>query len=630
MLNPRWTWVRITHKEKIQSSVSDAISRPYSIDEIFLRIRNEKKPQFPIVDKPPFEAENLNDSDVRLSDAKIPEGDDRYSYITAGGESFLLYGSEIWKNFQSIDSHVYEAMSRLSGENIKSIADLSHSFSQYQHDFWGEIPKALLDKWKGHLAEPYAATHFEQAGYHVDWPDHSNQPGWDLLVNGHEVNVKLVGNVSSLYEHFRKFPDIPAVVPGDLHLGAFSDHVFHFDPTQGLNDGFSEFLASSGHHSVIVDTALSSPDVQTQALDSAHAALGGSAAVHAHVPWITVATAGWREAKLLHGGKTDLKAAGTNLASDTVGRGGGALVGAKSGALLGSAIGSIFPGPGTAIGGAVGAAVGGVSGSLVGNKISIQFKRKPLDKAIESAQQAKSAFDELQRNVQAESEAKYSSEVQKQTANLEQIRMQENGFINQSHDRLKGQLSAKFQLSTEQTKVWFGEAMASLALEAKAVHDEVKNQGAWRRWIWPDLKTVTLVEIIAVNRKRSENLKKSFDEKLQSKLDVDCFEILDILSEYGILKNRVEEFVLECEEARNSYEESYRSQISRSYSTIIDARTLAFDKLSTMVNDLMASIRTKLSPLLDDFQEKLDLVYQEREKLGMSGAPLNTLPTTST
>lgn len=89
-----------------------------------------------------------------------------------------------------------------------------------------------------------------------------------------------------------------------------------------------------------------------------------------HVPLLTTLTVGYREAMLVRQGK-DVSTALEHAGIDIVGRGSGAVVGAKA---VGLAAGAAFPGAGHV----VGAVVGAVAGGMVGTDLANRVKRRPL------------------------------------------------------------------------------------------------------------------------------------------------------------------------------------------------------------------------------------------------------------
>ena len=46
----------------------------------------------------------------------------------------------------------------------------------------------------------------------------TNQAGYDLLVNGEEFQVKCVADISSVSNHFEKYPDIPVFINEEISL----------------------------------------------------------------------------------------------------------------------------------------------------------------------------------------------------------------------------------------------------------------------------------------------------------------------------------------------------------------------------------------------------------------------------
>ncbi|WGV16013.1 hypothetical protein [Fuscovulum ytuae] len=100
---------------------------------------------------------------------------------------------------------------------------------------------------RGYTAEQMVAAHFVGAGSAVEIPQTSNMPGYDLLIDGCQVQVKCGTDIALLKEHFAKYPDIPVIANSDLvaHIGSlapeFRDLVstfagFDLDAVQGIMD----------------------------------------------------------------------------------------------------------------------------------------------------------------------------------------------------------------------------------------------------------------------------------------------------------------------------------------------------------------------------------------------------------
>lgn len=266
-----------------------------------------------IRDNPEIDVDDL-EADLETNPAKYAriesEAMNRKGVTLAGFEAAGLYGADILHNFLAVDDHVYEGISRLANEQFASIGDLSAKVQSYQHNIWDGLSEKGVDKIGGHIGETYAAEHFADAGVSVEWPEASNQAGWDLLLNGHEVNVKLLSDASNLSEHFSKYPDIPAIIPGDANN--IPENAFIFDPSEGI-DSLTDILTSGQENLVIVDASLSGADVMEQAADATDILAGSADIIGANIPLVTLAFSGWREAKLLRQSQTNLASAAKTL-----------------------------------------------------------------------------------------------------------------------------------------------------------------------------------------------------------------------------------------------------------------------------------------------------------------------------
>jgi len=603
-INPRRRWIKQRFGDEINKMERSAIPAAYSVDDVYLRYRQAGTPA---------SSKSCTNSTepAKTGSTDQASNPNTSTYAGVAAEAMGIYGVGIFEKLQSVDDHVYEAMSRLASNNISTFADLSQSLGDYKHDFFVDISDKALDKWKGHLAETYAAEHLSDGGHDVIWPDASNQKGWDLLVDGHEVNVKLVSDISSLQHHFDLYPDVAVLVPSDLALGTMSDGAFIFDPTNSIDGALTEYLASSESHKIIVDNALSAAAVKDHALDAADIAIGGSASVDAHIPWVTVATAGWREMKLLDSGSTDWKSAGKNLTADVVGRGGGALAGGKAGAVLGT---YVAPGVGTAIGGLIGAIGGAIIGAMGSNK----FKRIELQEALDSAIEAEKELAAHQLWLQRKSESDFKSEKVKQADLLNKLRSAEQSNIGNAKNKIRNKQKQQKNFSTNDAQKWLTAARNAIEAQAAKPKAELLSYGFWKRWIWPDMKVVAAEEILAEFERMEKKLSVDPAQLTRGKHTIPSATVLKLVSETGVLRERTEEYLQRLEEARRRNEALYREQIDRSCGNVIMQRQKAFSELSDLANKLSTHVRESLKPKLKNLEERICSVEIEKAKLGIA------------
>jgi hypothetical protein len=616
-LNPRRRWVKRQLGDEINAAVSAAFPTPYSIDEILLQNRRKETDTASNTIYRELSSDSSGTSSNKKDTSKSFNFDTS-SNKWVGAEAAALYGAGIYEKYQAIDAHVYQTMSNLAGQHIDNLSELSQRFqTNWDYDFWSHRISGV-NKMAGHLAEPYAAEHFEHAGHQVVWPEFSNQQGWDFIVDGHDVNVKLVTDVGSLAKHFHDYPDIPAVVPADLDLGKFADSAFHFDPANSIHGALTDFLASHDAHKIIVDQALSTAAIKDQALDSADVALGGAGAFHAHIPIITIATVSWREGRLLYTSKTDWESASKNLASDVVGRGGGAFIGAKAGAVIGATIGSVFPGAGTAIGGAVGGVSGAIGGAIAGGKGSNKIKRLALKKVVGSAKLAESDLRASQAELQKKGDAKFARENDNQSDKLKNARGIEKSKISQAFNRIQQGQEIQSKITYMKFREWMVEAHNEIQANINNTENELKLYDLWRRYLWPNEQVVVLEEIVALLEIKSKKVVVDSEKLIQGNSTIQSSSVMKLFADAGILRDRVAEYINQIEQSRCKYEAEYRAQIETSYGEIIKQRKQAFSVLSELVNKMSAHIRESLAPKLKYLEMQIESVNVEKAKLGLA------------
>lgn len=69
---------------------------------------------------------------------------------------------------------------------------------------------------KGYVAEFVVAEQLLRAGHTVSFPEVSNSPGWDLLVDGEKFQVKFHATMQGIQRHFARYPDIPVIANTEL------------------------------------------------------------------------------------------------------------------------------------------------------------------------------------------------------------------------------------------------------------------------------------------------------------------------------------------------------------------------------------------------------------------------------
>lgn len=121
-------------------------------------------------------------------------------------------------SFAAIDPHVVAAADFATTEEIANSFDFAVNLLGRMGDEWlgRESLDGMVDRDKGFLMEQLAATKLAADGHVVELPGSSNQPGWDLMVDGQRFQVKCLADSGGLAEHFEKYPEIPVLANSEL------------------------------------------------------------------------------------------------------------------------------------------------------------------------------------------------------------------------------------------------------------------------------------------------------------------------------------------------------------------------------------------------------------------------------
>jgi len=122
----------------------------------------------------------------------------------------------------SVGEFVYDYMminpTVVQGLDFARTEDLSSLFSLSQ--FSSQIDRTILTgdiaQLQGYVAEQMIAVELQAKGHDVEFPETSNNPGWDILVDGLPFQVKSLANPDGVRQHLSTYPDIPVYVNEEL------------------------------------------------------------------------------------------------------------------------------------------------------------------------------------------------------------------------------------------------------------------------------------------------------------------------------------------------------------------------------------------------------------------------------
>ena len=120
-----------------------------------------------------------------------------------------LTAAEMLYHAISIDPRV------LAAADFWRTADISNQLEFATHAMKFSVRGADIAL-RGFAAEQLVLGNLIAQGHHVALPNGSSNPGFDLIVDGREVQVKCGENLALLREHFEKYPDIPVIANAEL------------------------------------------------------------------------------------------------------------------------------------------------------------------------------------------------------------------------------------------------------------------------------------------------------------------------------------------------------------------------------------------------------------------------------
>ncbi|MEG0451089.1 MAG: hypothetical protein RR595_14620 [Lysinibacillus sp.] len=209
---------------------------------------------------------------------------------------------------------------------------------------------------QGYVAEQMIAQELTAAGHDVQFPETSNQAGWDIIVDGDLFQVKCGASKQIVDTHFEKYPDIPVYVNAELA------HHYEGNPLV--------LSTSITHEQVLAET--------TKTLEHAGDLLDFE------IPWIAAGVSAFQNVKRMRIEQLQLSTAARNVVADTASRSAMAAVGKV---VIGGAGTLLMPGAGAIFFPVVGAYVGVTQGGKVSALLKKQFAKAEYAQLCSSLQQ---------------------------------------------------------------------------------------------------------------------------------------------------------------------------------------------------------------------------------------------------
>jgi hypothetical protein len=134
------------------------------------------------------------------------------------GEALIVGGltaGDILFDAVAIDPTVLRAADFSRSDDISDIFDFG-IFAERIGSMAAESAAGAGNNLRGYVAEQIVAARLVEQGHVVTLASTSNNPGFDLVVDGNEFQVKCLADIAGLREHFEKYPDMPVLANGEL------------------------------------------------------------------------------------------------------------------------------------------------------------------------------------------------------------------------------------------------------------------------------------------------------------------------------------------------------------------------------------------------------------------------------
>lgn len=193
---------------------------------------------------------------------------------------------------------------------------------------------------QGYVAEQMVAAELQAKGHEVEFPSTSNNPGWDILVDGQPFQVKCMSDPAGVREHLDSYPDIPVYINEEL---------------APYFEGNPNVYVTGVSREEVLEATTSTLEHADDLLDF-------------EIPWITAGVSSFYNIKRMWKDDVSINQAVFHVVSDTTSKVILGSLGQKAGIL----VGTLLFGP---AGGITGAMFGAYAGASQGGKLSSGIKR---------------------------------------------------------------------------------------------------------------------------------------------------------------------------------------------------------------------------------------------------------------
>lgn len=592
---PYRVWIKHRNFDSIKSFENDLMPKSYDATLIIPFYRKKIKELYSKNEKP-----DKIDIKQHLEGVNYSYMNNKGPYIAASEASlFLIYNT--LDIYQSVDKFVYEGMSKLTGENFDNIVDLSKKVQSYNHNFWDGLSDSGLSKLGGHIGESYAAETLQSKGLDVNWAQKSNQAGWDLLVDGHEINVKTVADANTLSKHFNDYPDIPVIIPGDATN--IPEQALYISSESGFEE-LDKIVKEGAENIVVVDPSLSAQEIMSHTEEATDFLTGAVESTESFIPFITMGLSSTREVRLLMKGHTSVLNSAKNLGLDVAGTGIGGAIGVKAGATIGSLF---IPGIGTAVGGLI----GGITLALIGRKKTDEIKKKAFNEVFNTYLREVKQYEISKQVIVKNTDKKikkYKSDIENDLS-IEKIKLNKK-VKSMSNEMIKIN-EERYKLTPKKIEKMKKLCVVEIQLLMDSILAKKRKRSKLKAVFYPDSIDFALNNSISSLKTAFHKIKSINSKQISHK------DFFNLLAKFGLQEQEILNILLEKEVFRYDKENEYRKNVELLTSELCKKRFDSISKISKFITKEVSKTQSILKEKTIKLSEQLEIVNEEKRKLGL-------------
>lgn len=271
---------------------------------------------------------------------------------TGGGIAMSAY--DVLSGAARIDPKLLEGINHLHHakefSNFKDLLDYMQQVIIGDSAIGSDAWQQLIHKYKGFAGEEYVAEWLRDAGHAVTMPLSGTEPGYDMIVDGKEFNVKITRSPDYIMDHLEKYPDVDVITNREM-MEHFSDHP-----------------------RVLIDENLSILDLET-AVEGTLEELAGYGAFDIGSGLLILAVSGLQNANRVRKKEIDIKSGLEFTAIETAGAGIGLYTGRQLGFAVGASLAPVTGGLSLVVAPIIGSLIGAMAGRNVGSWVKSRHLR---------------------------------------------------------------------------------------------------------------------------------------------------------------------------------------------------------------------------------------------------------------